>query len=100
MTIYPPTKVRSPVGLFIYHMNLLAKALGMDNTKFANVHGLMNKRSFSCSRDQAKLSLFAMKRGDFRRVVNCREYKCIIPNKMFANEREVVWQNTNRLLES
>lgn len=63
---------RTPIGLFVFHMNSLARCLGMDNTKFANVHGLMNKRNYSCSRDQVKLCLFAMKRSDFRRIVNCK----------------------------
>lgn len=35
-------KRKSPVRLFIHHMNKLARHLGLKNTHFANTHGLMN----------------------------------------------------------
>ncbi len=76
---------RSNVSLFIYHMNCAAKALFMENTRFSNVHGLMNKRNYSTTRDLTKLCLYAMSREDFRTIVNTREYRCTVTNKKYAN---------------
>jgi D-alanyl-D-alanine carboxypeptidase len=47
-------------------MNILAKILNLKNTKFANVHGLMNKKNYSCTNDIMTLCLFAMKKSNFK----------------------------------
>lgn len=47
-------------SLFIFHMNQLAKALKMSNTKFNNPHGLMDKNNLSCAYDMAILSHYAL----------------------------------------
>lgn len=61
--------MRTPIGLFVYHMNCLARSLEMNNTKFANCHGLANKKNVSCAYDLSKLCIFAMKREDFSKIV-------------------------------
>lgn len=61
---------RTSIGLFIYHMNILAKALSMKNSRFANAHGLINKKNYSCSSDVTKLCVYAMQRLDFRGIVS------------------------------
>lgn len=60
---------KTPIGLFIYHMNTLSKVLSLVNTRFANVHGLINKKNYSCSSDLTKLCIYAMQRHDFRSIV-------------------------------
>lgn len=90
---------RTPIGLFIYHMNILSKALSMSNTRFANTHGLINKKNYSCSSDLIKLCVYAMQRNDFRGVVSRKEYVCTVENKKYANKRILTWANTNKLLK-
>lgn len=41
-------------------MNNIAKILNLTNTKFSNVHGLINKKNYSCSSDVMKICLYAM----------------------------------------
>lgn len=54
-----------PVGAFVEEMNELAKALGMDQTRFANPHGLERPgaKAFSTAADVARLSIYAMRRN-------------------------------------
>jgi D-alanyl-D-alanine carboxypeptidase (penicillin-binding protein 5/6) len=87
------------MSLFIYHMNAVAKALRLRNTRFANPHGLMNKKNYSCSDDLTKLCIYAMQREDFRRIVAKRQHNCTIYNRKYASQREVIWNNTNKLLK-
>lgn len=91
---------RSNVGLFIYHMNGVAKQLGMVRTRFANSHGLMNKRNLSCTADLARLCIYCMGREDFRSIVRVRSYSCQLVNKKYATQRTQCWLNTNRLLRN
>jgi D-alanyl-D-alanine carboxypeptidase len=43
-------------------MNKLARDFKLGNTNFSNVHGLMNKKNYSCSEDLCKLSFLAMQK--------------------------------------
>lgn len=80
-------------------MNAVANELNMFNTKFANPHGLMNRKSYSSSDDLTKLCIYAMKNQIFREIVGKRLYHCRIYNRKFANFRELLWHNTNKLLK-
>lgn len=53
-------------------MNKAASVLNLKNTKFANAHGLMNKKAFSCAYDVAKLTYLAMKNNEFRKIVSTK----------------------------
>lgn len=90
---------RSPVSLFIYHMNCVAKNLGMCSTRFANCHGLMNRRNLSCSDDLTRLCVFVMQRADFTAIVRNRSYACIVHNTKYLTQRTLTWNNTNKLLK-
>ena len=47
-------------------MNKAAQALSLENTFFANTHGLMNDKSYSTASDVAILTHEAMKDDTFR----------------------------------
>ena len=55
-------------------MNLLAKKIGMINSKFANPHGLSNTENYSTADDVGKLCIYSMKNTKFREIVNTQSY--------------------------
>lgn len=50
-------------------MNKAAAVLKLKNTFFANSHGLMNERAYSCSSDVSILTCMAMKNSIFFEIV-------------------------------
>lgn len=60
-----------PLAEFVAEMNRLAKALGMNQTRFANPHGLERPgaKAFSTAADVARLSIYAMRRNAFNFIV-------------------------------
>ena len=62
------------VQAFVQKMNEKARALGMINTHFVNVHGLNADKHFSSAKDLATLARYAMKNPEFRRFVATEEY--------------------------
>lgn len=67
--IHPPTSKRSYISLFILHMNRIAKSLRLENSHFANCHGLNNKRNFSTAEDIAKLVIYCLELPTFQEIV-------------------------------
>ena len=61
-------KLRRPISCFLYYMNKRAKKLGMYNSKYANPHGLMNKKNVSTAEDMVKLCIECWKNQIFRKV--------------------------------
>jgi D-alanyl-D-alanine carboxypeptidase len=76
-------------------MNERAKELGMDNTHFANPHGLTEGSHYSTARDMATLAMACMKYPKFRKIVSTYQYTCY-PTNMTAESR--IWKNTNKLI--
>ncbi|GAA3599983.1 hypothetical protein GCM10022223_14360 [Kineosporia mesophila] len=72
---------------FVARMNKNAKALGMTNTTFVDVHGV-NKKSSSSTEDLLDLAPAAMRSAAFRKIVSTRAVK--IPLHSLTN--------TNKLL--
>jgi D-alanyl-D-alanine carboxypeptidase len=62
------------VDTFVAEMNRKAQELGMTGTHYANPHGYHDPEHYTTARDMALLSLEAMRSGDFRAIVTCREY--------------------------
>lgn len=54
---------------FSVKMNNLAKRLGLNSTSFVTASGLHDDNHFTTSEDLAKLTAYAMKNKDFRRIV-------------------------------
>jgi D-alanyl-D-alanine carboxypeptidase len=71
----------------------------MASTRFANCHGLMNRRNYSCSNDLIRLCVFAMQRSDFKSIVSKTCYTCSVVNKKYLTQRTLSWRNTNKLLK-
>lgn len=75
---------------FVYLMNEKVRWLGLDNTSFANPHGLDAENHFSTAQDIAELMRYAMEDPVFRKINETRTY---IPES-----RSDVWTNKNKLL--
>lgn len=83
------------IASFVAEMNRQAKALKMEETKYLDPHGLSANRS--SPRDLATLAVHALKDKRFAEYVQTRRHQCGVvgPND---EKRDVVWENTNRLL--
>ncbi len=80
------------VSAFAQLMNERAKELGAVHTRFANPHGLDAPDHYSTAFDLAMLARVALLYPKFASIVGATSY--------FYDERDVTWQNTNRLLWS
>ena len=79
-------------------MNKLAKNLHLSSTFCANVHGLMNEKSYSTAHDVSLLTHYAMNFPVFREIVAKESHSCKIHNRTYGHTKEVQWINTNKLL--
>ena len=83
--------------LFVEAMNKKAAELGMKETNFTNTHGLTDAEHQTSARDLATLGWHAMQQPTIRERVNTPQYGCTL-NSTSGYERNVRWNNTNRLL--
>lgn len=67
------------VGLYLKEMNKVARKIDMNNSNFANPHGLSNTNNHSTAEDLAKLCTFSMRNPIFRRVVQTKRYNYCLP---------------------
>ncbi len=83
-----------PVWCFVKEMNVLAKVLGMKNTKFMNPHGLElpKQEGFSTATDMAKLAIYASRRPAFSFFVRQKTRQITVGGRQFEIE------NTNALI--
>ncbi len=75
---------------FVLLMNEKAEWLGMDDTSFANPHGLDEENHFSSAYDMALLTQYAMKNDIFKKIFSTKTYK--------SQSIEYPWINKNKLL--
>ena len=59
---------------FVYWMNLKAAELGLEDTKFTDPSGL-NDKTYSSAYDLAKLTKYALKNPDFKKIVGTIDYE-------------------------
>ena len=87
-----------PVAEFVAEMNRLAKALGMNQTRFGNPHGLERKglRQYSTAADIARLSIYAMRRNAFNYIVRQPSRQVNVIGA--AGNRSYRVRNTNELI--
>ena len=100
-TVVPSTGKEMPVGLFVGQMNVLAKSLRMDRTRFLNPHGIDNlERSmpYSTAADLARLTRYAMNKAAFRFYVSQKERQ--ISFSRGEQKKGYMLRNTNELLGS
>jgi serine-type D-Ala-D-Ala carboxypeptidase (penicillin-binding protein 5/6) len=80
---------------FVQMMNNKAKELKMNNTTFANPHGLDEvTQNYSTAYDMAKLMSYAMKNKTFKKIVATKKH--IVK----TNYKSYEWINKNKLLFS
>lgn len=69
---------------FSLMMNKKAKELSMHNTNFVTPSGLDHKYHFSTVEDMAKLSVYAMKNPEFRKVVSTKKIRVEYGNPPYS----------------
>jgi serine-type D-Ala-D-Ala carboxypeptidase (penicillin-binding protein 5/6) len=88
-----------PFHRFIAEMNRLAVELSLNETHFVNPNGLPADGHHSSARDLARLTQHALALPTFAAYVSTPQHACsLIDNH--GQRRDVVWNNTNRLLET
>jgi len=93
-------KAGDPVAAFVDEMNLLAKLIGMTDTKFVNPHGLERPQAkgYSCAADIARLAIFAMRRNAINFIVRQKERQINVTAA--AGKRSYTIHNPHELLGS
>jgi len=89
----------TPVAIFVGQMNVLAKSLRMDRTRFVNPHGIdTGERSvpFSTAYDLSRLTRYAMNKPAFRFYVAQKERQ--ISFNRGSQKKGYLLRNTNELL--
>lgn len=89
---------RRPFARFVAEMNRTAKELGLKQTRYANPHGLPDNSHLSTANDQVVLTARVMQNEQFRNYVQTRQHAVKVQNPS-GSSRNVVWKNTNKLLE-
>ena len=92
-----PRDYESAVFLFVKEMNKCAAKMGLKNTFFTNPHGLASGNKSTTS-DLGKLAYHALQIPLIAEVSSTIEYKTTVMTSK-GTERELVWKNTNKLLE-
>ncbi len=82
---------------FLFHMNLLAKQIGIQQS-FQNTSGLPANPNFSSPKAITILTALAIKNPQFYQIINCKEYDVQIRNQRYGLVRKQAWKNTNKLL--
>jgi D-alanyl-D-alanine carboxypeptidase (penicillin-binding protein 5/6) len=77
-------------------MNAKALKLGMLNTHFANASGLPDKGHYTTAHDMALLTRYAMKNGNFARIVGTKVKEVTGPkfkdNRRLINHNKLLWR--------
>ncbi len=94
-----PSGNATPVAVFVSQMNVLARTLRMDRTRFVNPHGIDdNERSlpYSTASDLARLTRYAVNKAGFRFYVSQKERQ--ISFNRGGKKRGYMLRNTNELI--
>ena len=76
---------------FTARMNRAARALGLDNTSYANPHGLDSEGNYSTARDLATLTAAALRDETFRRVVSTKTVT-VDGDRVLTNHNKLLWR--------
>jgi D-alanyl-D-alanine carboxypeptidase/D-alanyl-D-alanine carboxypeptidase (penicillin-binding protein 5/6) len=76
---------------FVERMNEAAWRLGLQNTRYANPHGLDREGNYSTARDLALLTAAALENADFRRVVSARS-AVVTGDRALTNHNKLLWR--------
>ena len=97
--LVPSSGNGTPVAIFVGQMNVLAKTLRMERTRFLNPHGIDNlERSmpYSTASDLGRLSRYAVNKAAFRFYVSQKERQ--ISFSRGEQKKGYQLRNTNELL--
>lgn len=86
--------VAGDVPTFVERMNERAAELGMENTHFANAHGLHNANHYTSARDIALMVREALKNDTFATIVSSRSHE--VPPTNLSDRRRL--SSTNALI--
>lgn len=89
--------VQGNYAAFMAAMNQSAQRLGMSETYYTNTHGLTDEKHLTSVRDLVKLSHAARQLSEFRLRTSTPQRGCTVAAEA-GYTRNVVWENTNRLL--
>ena len=68
-------QTKDPTRYFIQEMNRYARALKLENTVYANPHGLSNINNKSTAVDQGRLGAIVMQDSYMREIVNKQDHE-------------------------
>jgi D-alanyl-D-alanine carboxypeptidase (penicillin-binding protein 5/6) len=88
-----------PLARFVAEMNRLTSELGLRAAHFLNPHGLPAAGHQASARDLVLLTRQVLATPELARVVATARHGCTLADGA-GRERDVVWTNTNRLLET
>ncbi|MFO0911042.1 MAG: peptidoglycan-binding protein [Isosphaeraceae bacterium] len=95
----PSDTKTDPLDRFVAEMNRLAADLQLRETHFVNTHGLTARDHHSSARDLAALARVALRDPLFATCVNTVRRGATLTDAQ-GQTRNVVWTNTNRLLDT
>ena len=75
---------------FVERMNQSARELGLQNTRYANPHGLDQEGNYSTARDLALLTARALENPAFRQAAATRSAS-VAGNRMLGNHNKLLW---------
>lgn len=75
---------------FVRRMNDKAALLGLNNTMFANPHGLDHENNYSTAADLAVLASVALENETFHHVVSTKTIS--FQDRVFTNHNKLLWQ--------
>ena len=76
---------------FVARMNEAARRLGLQNTHYANPHGLDREGNYSTARDLALLTAAALENDEFRRAVSTRS-AVVAGDRVLVNHNKLLWR--------
>ena len=90
--------VDGSIDAFVAHMNQRAGEIGCEGTHYVNAHGYHDPQHYTTAQDLARISILAMKNGDFRRIVAAPKWTMHIQRGGKDVETEIISRNS--LLQS
>ena len=84
--------VGGSLSSFVSMMNEKAETLGCSGTHFTNPSGLYEENHYTTAADLARIAGEAMKRDDFRKIVNAKDWQNKDGSRSFHNKNKTVFQ--------
>lgn len=78
------------IEAFAARMNARAQDLGLQDTHFANPHGLDDDGNYSTAADLARLACAAMENETFAKVVSTKQYR--FGQRVVTNHNKLLWR--------